>query len=285
MLIVHLTDLHLVTPGRCLFGLDPLAQLELALDHLAARFADADVVLVTGDLTDVGHPVAYAALRERLQHVPPPTALLIGNHDEREAFVEVFPEAPRDPAGFIQRVVDHDDGTSLVTLDTHVPGAAHGQLCETRLAWLADVLAMRPERAVALAMHHPPVDCGIPGMDAIGLVDPLSFWRVVDASPQVRHVFAGHIHRTYLGRRGTVSVSTLPGTSHQVHLQFGAEGAVLGSHEPGAYAVAKFTPTTLDLHHIAFADRSPRFVFDDAASAAQSPDVLPPPGAPWDRFL
>lgn len=281
MFLLHLTDPHLVAPPRRLFGLDPFQGLDEALAHLVRHYPDADLLLLTGDLTDLGEPAAYAALRERLDRLPMPSVLLLGNHDARPAFRAAFPTAPVDDAGFVQRVVDHGDDLSLVALDTHVAAAGHGELCDARLAWLDATLAARADRAVFLAMHHPPLGCGIPGMDAIGLAAAERFWAVVERHGNVRHVFAGHIHRPFFGRKGAVSVSTVPGTSHQVHLQFTTADVVLGNHEPGLYAVARLGRDGFDLNHVAFADRSPRFVFDDASNQAATPDALAPVPPPY----
>ncbi len=284
MFLVHLTDPHLVAPPRRLFGLDPFDGLDAALGHIVRYYPDADALLVTGDLTDLGEPAAYAALRRRVDRLAMPTVLLLGNHDDRPAFRAAFPDAPVDDAGFVQRAVDHGAGTSLLALDTHVPGAGHGTLCASRLAWFDAALAERPDRAVYVAMHHPPVGCGIPGMDAIGLAEAAAFWEVVERHGNVRHVFAGHIHRTFLGRKGAVTISTLPGTSHQVHLQFRTAEVVLGNHEPGAYALARLGRDGCDLHQVNFRDRSPRFVFGDEANRAATPDELPAVPPPYDRL-
>ncbi|MFW5832478.1 MAG: phosphodiesterase [Pseudomonadota bacterium] len=284
MYLVHLTDPHLVAPGRRLFGLDPLIGLDAALAHLSGRHADADLLLLTGDLTDTGEVLAYCALHERLRALPMPAVLLLGNHDRRAAFREVFADAPVDEGGFVQTVVDHPGGVSLVALDTLVAGAGHGSLGDGRLEWLDRMLAARTEREVAIAMHHPPVPSGIPFMDAIGLVDAAAFWEVVSSHDQVRHVFCGHIHRTFFARRGGVTVSSLPGTSHQVALATEARDVALGSHEAGLYAIARIAPGRIDLHHAAFADRSPRFVFDDTSNAAATPADLPPVPSPYDRL-
>ena len=284
MRIVHLTDPHLVAPGGRLFGLDPLARLDRALAHIQRHEAGADLLLVTGDLTDRGEPEAYRALRARLDKLGLATLLLLGNHDAREAFAAVFGPAVLDAAGCVQGVVDGADGVSVLALDTLVPGAGHGRLCPARLDWLEAALAARGDRAVYLAMHHPPVACGIPGMDAIGLEGEAAFWAVVQRHPQVRHVFAGHIHRPFFARRGAVTVSTLPGPAHQVHLQFTAEDAVLGSHEPGAYGVARLGRDAFDLHVRGFGEE-PRFVFDDASNRAATPADLPPLPATYARLV
>ncbi len=276
MRIIHLTDVHLVAPGGHLFGLDPLARLDWALDHIRRHEPEADHLLLTGDLTDRGEPAAYAALAERLRGFEPPSLLLMGNHDERAAFRSAFPDAPSDAQGFVQQAIDGEDGVSLVTLDTLLPGSGKGELCAERLAWLDAVLGDRRDRAVYLAMHHPPVDCGIPGMDEIGLVSEPAFWEVIDRHPQVRHVFSGHIHRPFFASRGHVGISTVPGPAQQVHLQFICRDAVLGSLEAGAYGIAELHRDRFWLHIQSFTDTSRRFVFDDASNRASSPEAMPP---------
>lgn len=285
MRLVHLTDPHLLAPGERLFGLDPLARLDAALAHIRRHEPAAGLLLVTGDLTDRAQDAAYAALAERLAAMPMPATLLLGNHDGREAFRRLFPATAVTAEGFVQTVIDDADGVSLVTLDTLVAGAEHGALDGGRLDWLEATLAARTDRALYLAMHHPPVACGIPGMDAIGLADAEAFWTVVARAPQVRHVFAGHIHRPFFARRGHVTVSTVPSPVHQVHLQYAAEDAVLGSLEPGSYGVAELRGDGFELHVRAFTDTSPRFVFDDASNAAATPEALPPVPPPYDRLV
>jgi len=107
---------------------------------------------------------------------------------------------------------------------------------------------------------------------------------VLGDAPQVRHVFAGHIHRPFFARRGHVTLSTLPSPAHQVHLQNDAADAVLGSHEPGCYGVATLAPDGFDLHIRAFTDTSPRFVLDATGYAAATPADLPPVPPPYDRL-
>ena len=63
--LIHLTDPHLVSPGRKLYALDPLGRLEAAIDAINARHGDATAVFITGDLTHWGEPDAYAALARR----------------------------------------------------------------------------------------------------------------------------------------------------------------------------------------------------------------------------
>ena len=64
MKFIHLTDLHLTAPGEKLWGLDPHQRVQAALDDIMAHHADAERVIITGDLTERGERAAYAALKE-----------------------------------------------------------------------------------------------------------------------------------------------------------------------------------------------------------------------------
>ena len=81
---------------------------------------------------------------------------MMGNHDVRETFRQVFPEVPTHD-GFVQYVVDQGP-LRLMMLDTLEEGRHGGGFCETRAAWLRRRLAEEPARATVIVfMHHPPV--------------------------------------------------------------------------------------------------------------------------------
>ena len=79
----------------------------------------------------------------------------MGNHDDREAMRSVFGDCDWLPdEGFVQYVVDLG-GLRLIALDTHVPGAPGGTLCDDRLDWLNDRLSEAPDRPTILFLRHP----------------------------------------------------------------------------------------------------------------------------------
>ena len=69
------------------------------------------------DLTDRGDPDAYNDFRNIIQNLSIPYYPLIGNHDHREIFCEVFPHVPRDEHGFVQKMLKTTVGRFLL-LDT-----------------------------------------------------------------------------------------------------------------------------------------------------------------------
>jgi len=233
MKVIQISDPHLMTPGGLLHGSNPLSRFEACLADIGNNHADADLVVISGDLTNDGERAAYAVLRERLAEFGPPCRLMLGNHDDRALFLEMFPQAAAE-RGFVQSVFDSREGR-LILLDTLDAGHVEGRLCEARLDWLDERLQEARDRSVFLFMHHPPFRIHIPELDRVMLADAEALHEVLLRHGNVRHIFAGHVHRLIAGSWRGIPVSTLRSTNHQTALDF-SQSWRLG-HEPPAYAV------------------------------------------------
>lgn len=255
MKLIHLTDTHLTTPGRKLYGIDPLARLNAAVTHIARQHADAELCVVTGDLTHWGEPAAYVSLREALGRLPMPVLPLIGNHDDRARFRAAFPEVPVDTNGFVQWTQDTSAGR-FILLDTVLSDAVQGPKSAgyfgaTRMDWLRRQLdsARADATAVFLFMHHPPFGVGIAAFDEINLRadDAREFGALLSQYSNIRHLFFGHIHRPISGSWRGIPFSTLPATAHQSGLDFHRE-TDLFTHEAPGYGVVLITPEQVTVH-------------------------------------
>lgn len=216
MKFIHLSDIHLSKPGTLVEGLDPVARLAQALDHMRDQHSDASHLVVTGDLTHWAEPEAYAALRDAVQRFPIPVRLLVGNHDERDAFAQAFPEVPRDENGFVQSSEDRD-GIRFIYCDTIQPQTHVGHYCAQRLGWLKTQLDSCS--AAFVFMHHNPLHLGDPSTDTLSLRDedqaPLHALLRANRD-KVRHIFFGHVHEPLCGTLSGIPFSGVPSTMHQV---------------------------------------------------------------------
>ncbi len=253
MKFIHVTDPHLVAPGQKLWGNDPFARLEACLEDIAAHHGDAAFCFISGDLTDRGEPAAYEGLKERLSAFPLKTVLMLGNHDARERYFAAFPEAPCDPYGFAQQVLDIEERRFLFLDTVSEPGNSAGWYCADRQAWLRDQLETAAGD-VYIAMHHPPFDIDIKYMDRIKLEQHEAFADLIAGHGTVRHLFFGHVHRAVFGSWRGVPYSALPALNHQVPLVRGSVNSPY-SDEPPMYGVISLKDDQVLMHYDAFWDR------------------------------
>ena len=260
MKLIHITDLHLMPPGELLWGLDPFARLDAALTDIAAHHADADLCVITGDLTEKGDVAAYEMLKKRLARFPLETHLLLGNHDDRANYLAVF--GGSDVHGHVQHAIMRD-GCHLLFLDTlKGPPSSAGLYDAPRRKWLKARLEEADGAPVYLFMHHPPFDIGHKLMDLIKLDDAEAFAAVLDGH-DVRHIFFGHAHRTIFGSWNGIAFSALPSLNHQLPLVGGSVETVY-SDEPPMYAAVTISPEMTVVHSDAFLDRRPARMPKDA---------------------
>ncbi|PVW04630.1 phosphodiesterase [Microbacterium sp. Gd 4-13] len=218
--IVHLSDTHLLAGDRRLGGrydvAANLARTMRAVEDLGIR---PDALVFTGDLTDLGEPEAYAALRAEVEPVAErlgaPVVWVAGNHDERPAMRQhlLDTEATQEP---ITGVWDLD-GLRLVALDSTVPGWHHGEIDAAQRDWLAGVLADPSPLGTLLVLHHPPLPSHIPFFDILELRDQHALAEVV-AGTDVRGILAGHLHYSTSGTFAGVPVSVAAATCYTMDL-------------------------------------------------------------------
>ncbi|MCR2818241.1 phosphodiesterase [Microbacterium sp. zg.Y1090] len=219
--IVHLSDTHLLGRGARLAGrFDVTANLDATLAAVERLGVRPDALVFTGDLTDLGEPEAYRALRAAVEPVAArlgaPVVWVAGNHDER-------PELRRDLLGLpasqepVTGVWDLG-GLRLIALDTTVPGWHHGDLDATQLDWLRAQLRHPAPLGTLLAMHHPPLPSHIPLFDILELRHQASLAEAI-AGTDVRGILAGHLHYSTSGTFAGVPVSVASATCYTMNLQ------------------------------------------------------------------
>lgn len=203
MKIVLFSDAHLM-PGRMTCGRDPVAQLSSALADVAANHADAAALFVLGDLTHDGGPREYGALAAAVKSFPVPVHFLMGNHDSRVAYREVF-----GGQGYVQGTVELG-GIPFHLLDTLEDGQVAGSLGNGRLEDLERSLA-RSHAPGFVLMHHPPISIGVPAFDLEGLSDRADLHRCIARhSSKIRGVFFGHCHMPVGGSVAGVPALCIP---------------------------------------------------------------------------
>lgn len=235
---IQITDTHFVPGDELLYDMSPKQRLGQGIAQINCNHADAEFVLVTGDLAHYGQLEAYETLRDTLSELDRPVHLMMGNHDSRAPFLKVFPDTPTIDGGFIQFTLDFDGGR-VICLDTlnDVPGDHIGRMCETRLRWLADEIAATPsDTMMVVAGHHHFFDLGMPNMDDIKLSDSAALWEVLEARKPDMYLF-GHVHRPISGVYRGIPFHTLRAFNHQVALEFNRTPTLMFTEETPDMAV------------------------------------------------
>ncbi|SHE79704.1 Calcineurin-like phosphoesterase [Kaistia soli DSM 19436] len=243
MKLVHVTDLHTVPPGDRLYGLDPAERLDTVIAAINRDHGDAEICVFTGDLADKGDAASYAQLRDCLQALAVPYRLLLGNHDNRAAFLEVFTDHSRDAHGFVQSFHDCAAGR-LIFLDTLVEGHGYGALDQGRLDWLAACLEDASTTPAYIFTHHPLSPIGLPHFEPYGLNDSAAIMDRVLAAGTVRHVFFGHVHVDANGSWRGVPFSCNRGVAHQIEPNLSRSEAIFIAGAP------TFSVALIDEHDV-----------------------------------
>lgn len=218
--LLHLSDTHLLAGNRPLGGrFDTAANLTRTLEAAEAIGIRPDAIVFTGDLTDLGEPEAYEALRKAVEPVAArlgaPVVWVAGNHDERPAMRSAL--LGQDESQHPITGVWDLGGLRLVALDSSVPGWHHGDLDTAQLEWLRGVLAAPAPLGTILALHHPPLPSHVPLFDILELRDQGRFAEVV-AGSDVRAILAGHLHYSTNGTFAGVPVSVAAATCYTMNL-------------------------------------------------------------------
>ena len=220
MLIAQISDLHVRPRGELYKGLvDSNHLFSEAMAHLHQLDRRPDLVLLTGDLVDEGHPDEYAMLTTLLGELKLPYLVLPGNHDHRENFRAAFAGHTYLPKhGPLHYCVD-DHPVRIIGLDSCQPGLHHGHIDAEGLSWLQTTLAHDPLKPTVLMLHHPPFVSGIPYLDAYRYLEADALEAVVRTAPNVELVVCGHVHRSMVRRWAGTVVVACPSPATQIALQ------------------------------------------------------------------
>jgi 3',5'-cyclic AMP phosphodiesterase CpdA len=235
--------------------------LAAAIAHLNRLQPQPDLVIATGDLVDEGTEAEYKMLRKLVAPLRAPIYWAMGNHDNREAFRQVFPGLAYMPAtGFVQYVIE-EYPLRLIVLDTLVDGEGDGEMEVERLTWLRDRLTEHPERPTLIFMHHPPFLTGLQGMDRLHCRGSEALAAMLRNYPNVKRVACGHLHRTIQTLWAGTIGSVAPSVAHQVGLKLLDEQPPAFVMEPPAFHLHLWNEVAELVTHTAFIGEFPAYSY------------------------
>jgi 3',5'-cyclic AMP phosphodiesterase CpdA len=215
--LVVMSDLHLLPKGEVARGLDTAPRFEKAIQSVNTLHTDADLCVFAGDITDRADVGAYQVFNEIRAQNDLPQRVILGNHDDRNVYLEYVTNPMIDERNFVQ---GHDDikDHRIIMLDTSEPGVLRGDLCDWRLSWLGERLAEAKalDLKVILLMHHNPCALQMP-VDTYRLAAPEKLLSVLQSSDaDIIQILAGHCHISTAGSWGGYPCATIAGNQHSV---------------------------------------------------------------------
>ena len=199
MRLAHLSDLH--------FGHhDPAVAAGLAADLATQR---PDLVVVSGDFTQLGTAGEFAMARAFLDTLPAPLFAVPGNHDIGKQPLRRF----LNPYGFYHRYIAPEiepfllaDGVALAGLNTtrrfHLDrNWAEGTIDRAQLARLGERFAAAPTTAARIVVaHHPLMVPALPSQNPHTEVKRSALALEAFAGLGIRLVLSGHFHLSFVRR-------------------------------------------------------------------------------------
>ncbi|MEO0643364.1 MAG: phosphodiesterase [Pseudomonadota bacterium] len=273
VLIAQITDTHV--------GFEPEAgenefnflRFRMAVDHLLEQHVQPDILILSGDIADKGEAESYERVSGLISKCPFPVHVMTGNHDNRHALLEAFPDCPTFENARGKRYAQYslDLGSlRVVCLDTLKHGRHGGALCEARAEWLAKELAAHPQTPTLIVMHHPPVVSGIDWMDP----RPNEAWlarfaAAIEGHAQVVAIACGHLHRSVAAQFEDTPVCITPAVAPAVSLDLRpvnfskADGRGIVDAEPPGYALHRWKGGKLVTHFQPVGDWTRLATFED----------------------
>lgn len=204
--VLQLTDLHIFEDAnRTMLPIDTKASFRAVLELALSTDIDWDLVVLSGDLADLGEPASYAWIAEQLEDINIPTVAVAGNHDDRQHLNTYFDCPTELTLG----------EWHLSFLDSCVPPSTKGELGEAELERLGHQLKNNPNNPQLIFLHHPPVSLSSTWMDNMGLSNADAFWERLEPHSNVVAVVNGHVHQNFDTYCGEVRVLSTPSTCTQ----------------------------------------------------------------------
>ncbi len=226
--IIQLSDLHIVSSGNLHDSVDSLDNVSQILEVIEG-LATPDLVLLTGDLADEGHPDSYKRLRPVIDAFSKKTGIpvmyLPGNHDKRPAFRFNLLDLEENEENTDQ--ILWCGGLRVIGLDSTALDGPHGEFDDAQLDWLDAELNKPAPLGTIIAFHHPPIPGPIDAINLIILRNPERFSKIIEGRG-VKMILAGHTHHASAGLLGNVPVWVATATAYQIDVRASDSGFLRG---------------------------------------------------------
>lgn len=201
--IIQLSDLHFSIHNE-----KSIQALNKTLNHLKSQVAD--LVIITGDITDLNDISSYQAFLKAYQDTnDTPIILTAGNHDNSQVMNSLF------DAELLSSQVILGNWLLLI-LDSSVEGKDHGFITHEELVYLKSQMTKFPEHHALIFLHHHLLPVNSAWLDQYILENTEALFQAITPYKERIHgIFHGHIHQPSFHTFNDIDIYGTPSTSSQ----------------------------------------------------------------------
>ena len=203
--IAQISDLHLSAHQ------DKNAEHLRSVIHYINTSVQPQHVIVSGDLVDYDRSIeAYYFVRQQLDTLQAPYAVIPGNHDDCQALAIVFQDkfSFKDSRATLDSVLnDMQSPLALIMLDSVITGETKGGCSPKQIHWLEEV-CQSTDKPILIFIHHPPlsfstldahlrqsIEAFNPALgEALEFLGAEHLAEMVQRYPTIKGLFCGHLH-------------------------------------------------------------------------------------------
>src|SRR5205823_9884650 len=211
--VIQISDTHLFSDDEFeIFGVKSNIKFKEVMKRIFNEDShNADMILLTGDMSQDETAESYRLITENLSTLDLPVYWIPGNHDDLEKLTVIFQKAKNfNRVNHLTLLNWH-----FIFLNTKIEGRDDGYLSHSELSMLKDELRSSPaDKKIAIVMHHHPTPVGTPLIDNYILKNSKDFWDIVIGT-NVRLIICGHVHGDYQLEYNNIMIESSPVTCLQ----------------------------------------------------------------------
>lgn len=230
---IHITDTHLLNQSADVFqGINTRKSFERVLFQSLAECPDADLLLLTGDISQTGDAESYQLLKLIIEQIKIPIYCVPGNHDTPQYLQALIPSCPDDSIS-----ITEFGNYGLVLINSWIEDTHCGAISRRSLLELEDYLTNCEAQFIIFAVHHPPVFIGSKWLDLLGMRNREEFLQIINKYSGKSVMLCGHIHQELDIQQQRVRLLATPSTCYQ--FEKNSEAMSIVQTQPPAYRFIK----------------------------------------------
>ena len=210
--ILQISDIHLfATQSQSLLGICCWNSFQAVLEQIKNDKQDFDFIVISGDISQDDSPESYKLFVSAIeQNFNKPVFWIAGNHDVSELLAEHLNQKPFENS---KKIITPN--WQILLLNSQVVGAAHGKLADEEMHFVAESLALNPNLATLIFVHHNSIPVGCEWLDQHCMKNGAEFLSLLSKHQNVKAVICGHVHQEIEQNHEGIKIISTPSTCIQ----------------------------------------------------------------------